>query len=518
MAITLPVISISSPTTEDTGDVRIRQVPRVPVDVFQEIVPHLQFKDRLNLSLISIDIYTALSPRRTHVAVSTIHQLASFAAYISGDAARAPALCSLHILMDYPLPSENPSALEDAQHNADLILGSAINLEELVCRGDAASDLVPKALTTSRRLSHLALQGLPSILAGKQPSKSFFPLTLRSIHVTRWYPHIIRSLPLAYILGLVCHLPALDTLTVEHHVFPMFMLEDDADSQRPGEESKAIPLPVLPSVRTLKLLGCSRRIVHPAFVPKLAQSLPNLATLHFDRTSLPGWSAEYAVDHLALTNIPCRPESRPVPWRARRLTYVLGDGADRIDFSIPHCRVDLSTVLCLSISAPIIAARIWDDLTANSWDTRLLELESTVANFSELVAPLIDRPATDSTADVPLTCISIATHELGIPWDSEGTWERVRSEFLQRASTYFPSLRYVALATPHWPAYIAPIPAYPGDDVPVWTWWRIHRVSEDAPVEIREIPVWEGRRVREFLRDADAEAVDDFDRTCLQSF
>ena len=117
------------------------------------------------------------------------------------------------------------------------------------------------------------------------------------------------------------------------------------------------PLPVLPSVRTLKLLGCPRGIVHPVFVQKLAQSLPNLATLHFDRTAPPGrQSPEFAVDHLVLTNLPYKLERNPVPWRARRLIYVLaGPNGDRDDFSIARCRIDLSPVLCLSISAPVIA-------------------------------------------------------------------------------------------------------------------------------------------------------------------
>ena len=131
-------------------------------------------------------------------------------------------------------------------------------------------------------------------------------------------------------------------------------------------------------------------------------------------------------------------------------------------------------------------------------------------------------PTIDSfKAGVPLRCISISTRELGpIPQDSpeeEQTrgWERARDDFLQRASAYFPSLRYLALATPN---RITTRTAYPGDDTPVWTWWGVHRDSAGDPVEIREIPVWEGRRVREFLREADAEAVEGLDRDACRSF
>ena len=66
-------------------------------------------------------------------------------------------------------------------------------------------------------------------------------------------------------------------------------------------------------------------------------------------------------------------------------------------------------------------------------------------------------------------------------------------------------------------ARIPQIVAYPGYDVHVCTWWQVHRDSVGALVQMREITVWEGRRVREFLRDTDAVALNDINRTC-QSF
>ena len=192
---------------------------------------------------------------------------------------------------------------------------------------------------------------------------------------------------------------------MEHHVFSLSMLHDDTDTQQHGEASKTTPLPVLPSVKTLKLLGCSRGIVHPVFVQKLAQSLPNLATLHFDRTALPGrQSPAFAVDHLVLTNLPYKLERNPVPWLARRLTYVLaGPNADHNYFSLARCRIDLSPMLCLSISAPVIAPRTWDDLLANKWEARLLELESSITSFSEVVAPLVRISLPDPLSILSLT-------------------------------------------------------------------------------------------------------------------
>ena len=112
----------------------------------------------------------------------------------------------------------------------------------------------------------------------------------------------------------------------------------------------------------------------------------------------------------------------------------------------------------------------------------------------------------EDLAETPLMCLSISMRELGVLCqDSQGTWEQAREEFLQCASTYFPSLRYLAVATPNQTSHIPPIVAYPGDDVHVWKWWSVHRDRIGALVQIRGIRVWKGRRMRE--RDADAGAI-----------
>ncbi|KAM5542491.1 hypothetical protein V8D89_003950 [Ganoderma adspersum] len=507
-------ISFSPRAAEDTGDVLVRQVPRVPVDVFQEIVSHLHFEDRLNISLLSKDLHAALPPRHTYLVLRATHQLASLAAYICGDSARASSLRSLHILINDILPSENPSELLAAQKDTLFILENANKLEELVCRGDAAGDLLPDSLIMCRRLLRLELKGISHIVTGEGPHSHIFPLSLRSFHFTCCDLPNLSPPSAVRILRLVSRLPSLDTIIVDSYLLSMFVLSD----HRPSSNQ--------PSVRTLQLVDSPRTRVHPAFVRTLSQrqSFPNLATLHFNRTYLPDATPGYSVGHLILTDTPDHLglENDPGLWKARRVTYVRGPDSQsgkhssRSGFSLSsHRWVNLSTVLCLSISAPVIAPCIWADLTAGAWDVRLLELESSAMSFVELVAPLINRPETDSigiAADVPLTCISIATRELGLPWDSEETWERTRRDVLQGASRRFSALRYVAVATPHRPPHIAPTPAYPGDGIPVWTWWRVHRDSVGAPVEIREIPVWEGRRVREFLRNADAQAMRDFDR------
>ncbi len=74
-----------------------------------------------------------------------------------------------------------------------------------------------------------------------------------------------------------------------------------------------------------------------------------------------------------------------------------------------------------------------------------------------------------------------------------------------------PSLRYVALAerdevSADWKE------DYSGEHAP-WRWWEVRRDGVEYPVKIKvlEIPSWQGERIRKYLRDADAEVMDEFD-------
>lgn len=102
-------------------------------------------------------------------------------------------------------------------------------------------------------------------------------------------------------------------------------------------------------------------------------------------------SREYSIDHLVLTDIPDELDDyyRPLPWKARRLTYTHEVRNDHNEFSIPRCQVDVGDVLCLTIRAHIIAEWIWADLIAHAPNVRLLELESSSTTFAELVAWLV---------------------------------------------------------------------------------------------------------------------------------
>ncbi|KAI1791063.1 hypothetical protein LXA43DRAFT_1143257 [Ganoderma leucocontextum] len=496
------IIPLSPPS------LRPRQIPSIPIDVLQEILLHLPFKDRLNVSVLSKTIYAVFPPRPTRVVVGSFTQLASLAAYISDDPTRISSLRSLHILI-YSKLSWETTSYEDTQENLFYTLENARNLEELVCRGAAASGLMPATLTMSRRLAHVELKGLPRILTGTEPSQHFFPPTLQSVHFTGRKCYSDESHHLDHMLRLVSHLPSLETFVVEDYTLSSY--RPGTTHQEHGAQSETGHNVILPSVQTLKFIGCSH--LHFKLVSEISRSFPNLTTLHFKEMCFPTPPPEYSVDHLVIQD--GFRGDRPVPWKIRRLTCTHEVRDHITEFSLPGCGVDISNVLCLTIKARIISPRIWIHLSTLARAARLVELESSSTTFAELVMWLIERPGLPVTpADVPLICISISTHDLEDPWHGpREKWEQKRNEVLQTASKHFLSLRYVAMATPKPPAHIAPTPAFPGDDTPVWTWWRVHRDSAGSLVEIREIPVWEGQRVREFLRNSDADALKNFDRT-----
>ena len=87
-----------------------------------------------------------------------------------------------------------------------------------------------------------------------------------------------------------------------------------------------------------------------------------------------------------------------------------------------------------------------------------------------------------------------------------------RCDFLRQAAVSFPKLRFVAFGTSksvfvEWNVDLA-------KDSSLWDWWEVIRnPSTGKVVEIREIPVWVGQLVREYLREADVQAVKAFDGT-----
>ena len=87
--------------------------------------------------------------------------------------------------------------------------------------------------------------------------------------------------------------------------------------------------------------------------------------------------------------------------------------------------------------------------------------------------------------------------------------EKVRETFLKTVSGSVHSLRYIALAE------VSEVALDWRED---YTrngthrrWWRIVRDDDGVPREVREIPEWEGERVRVYVENAKTEDIDRFD-------
>ena len=157
----------------------------------------------------------------------------------------------------------------------------------------------------------------------------------------------------------------------------------------------------------------------------------------------------------------------------------------------------------------------------------------------------------DAHYPIPLVCISIhapTANGLGtIPSQEEAV--QARDEFFTAAVKGMPTLRYIAYAESQPRGYFfeyvlneEEIDDESEDHVP-WRWWRIVRgrgrkpgsdsegESEnpeddeeddergdadgtDEVVEVRQIPTWEGERVRAFLKSVNLETAEAFDGKC----
>ena len=87
--------------------------------------------------------------------------------------------------------------------------------------------------------------------------------------------------------------------------------------------------------------------------------------------------------------------------------------------------------------------------------------------------------------------------------------EKVRETFLKTVSGSVHSLRYIALAE------VSEVALDWREDYTrngtYRRWWRIVRDDDGVPREVREIPEWEGERVRVYVENAKTEDIDCFD-------
>lgn len=129
----------------------------------------------------------------------------------------------------------------------------------------------------------------------------------------------------------------------------------------------------------------------------------------------------------------------------------------------------------------------------------LCKLDITILTFATGQSDILFEHAFFELKTLPLMFLCIAAPYTHDPSTSEDAEQEHCKRLLEHAVVALPRLRYLALGQ---------MPE--GRRVQTrWRWWRFIRDTER--IEVREVPAWEGQRVREYMRDADVASADAFD-------
>ncbi|KAI0696965.1 hypothetical protein C8T65DRAFT_743360 [Cerioporus squamosus] len=533
----IPVINLPDPkpavtARKDGGPA----VPTVPDDIVREVSTLLDFNDRLALSLISHHVHEVVQPRLEEVTIRNPKLLAQFHKWVfENPVVRATQLRVLRF--NTRLNSQSVRCCLE-------IIKKATKLEVLSCSSSLLEALPTPQLQAFTNLRHLQLRECtPNILNSLR-----LPTTLTRLHLS--HPPSDTVFIFCRILHSITHLQALTTLVLEGFTLPHPDEEEDydgeendsADEDEDAEEgsdededadgdvdgdadhggdddegdggilakrdkASSTTVPVLTSLHTLKLIETD-------LPPNVAwtTTLPALRTvslynsMHFD-------SNAYATKPLQHLIIGGSFGGDPVPWSINRLTCdpaIAFPGHDP-GLAILDDTCDCSELVALSLKLMNMSSSVWNAVTTSASDVRLLEIECQGVTLPEVIWLFYDLLRPDLLLDpVPLLCLSIVA-ALPILHQKPEEREQCQIQLLDRAFKALPSLRYLSLAEPPDDSQrMLPYKEeYAGNGAPP-RWWRVVRDEEGSPIEIKEIPGWEGERVRSYLRNADREAAEHF--------
>ncbi|KAL7282784.1 hypothetical protein ACG7TL_004260 [Trametes sanguinea] len=447
-------------------------------DVLREVVGFLSDSDHLRLALTAKLIYTAIPPRPTVVAL-----------------AKSSTVLSLH------------SALSGSSHTSPgLLRALGIHLP-------TSTDV--KAARPLLRDIFVQAQNLRSFLvthpSGRARGKVLFPYN--PSHNT----------------------PSLHTLTpstFKREWHPMeCMLEDDdeddedvddgddasddnhgdEDENNNSEDSKDSNHQKAPQsllhVRTLHALSTPLPTSFAAF----ANLFPKVDTMVLEDSDLPIEDEDnvdyksHSMRHVTLSAMAT--PSSSIPWNVDNLTL----STTTLDHNIFMDEIYVcfpEGLSGLSLRLPELTGEMWTVVVDNTSRLRRLELETYAEGIVYLLAMLADifDQAADDDYDSTIPQISmLSIAALGRHEPQQ--FDEVLTRFLGCLPTGLPTLRYLAIAAP--PKISMNISDNLAGERAPWRWWRIIRTEGEA--ETREIPAWEGERVRQFFREADEVQANSFE-------
>lgn len=129
----------------------------------------------------------------------------------------------------------------------------------------------------------------------------------------------------------------------------------------------------------------------------------------------------------------------------------------------------------------------------------LCKLDIIILTFTTGQSDILFEHAFFELKTLPLMFVCIAAPYMHDPSISDDAEQELCNRLLEHAVVALPRLRYLALGQMPERRRIRTR----------WRWWRFIRHIER--IEVREVPAWEGERVREYMRDADGASADAFD-------
>ncbi|KAI0684366.1 hypothetical protein C8Q76DRAFT_831516 [Earliella scabrosa] len=193
-----------------------------------------------------------------------------------------------------------------------------------------------------------------------------------------------------------------------------------------------------------------------------------------------------------------------LPWTIHAFTYTVGiDGEAAIPYAI-----NTFELMALRVRMGALACNVWERAMKATDSVRLIELECSGSELPDLICLLTNAFTGSPLVDLPILALTL----IGIksPSQSPEDAEACRQELFKRAFGYLPSLRWIALAEPQCKKLDPNLDDYAGDRAP-WRWWKVTRDDKGTPLEVTEVPGWEGERARAYLRAADKTAAEEFD-------
>ncbi|OSC97912.1 hypothetical protein PYCCODRAFT_1439730 [Trametes coccinea BRFM310] len=477
-------------------------------DVLREVVGFLSDSDHLRLALTAKLIYTAIPPRPTVVALAKSSTVLSLHSALSGSSHTSPGLLralGIHLPTSTDVKAARP-LLRD-------IFVQARNLRSLTLGAAEYADIeLRHSIQAFSSLTHLVVH--EGRCCSPTTPATTLPRSIRSLHLRS----SANGTPWRLLVRSLSGLPLLETLKLEQ-----CMLEDDDEDDEDVDDGDDASDDNHGDEDENNNSEDSKDSNHQ----KAPQSLLHVRTLHALSTPLPTSFAAFAnlfpkVDTMVLedSDLPIEDEDN-VDYKSHSLRHVtlsaMATPSSSIPWNVDNLTLSTTTLdhnifmdeiyVCfpeglsgLSLRLPELTGEMWTVVVDNTSRLRRLELETYAEGIVYLLAMLADifDQAADDDYDSTIPQISmLSIAALGRHEPQQ--FDEVLTRFLGCLPTGLPTLRYVAIAAP--PKISMNISDDLAGERAPWRWWRIIRTDGEA--ETREIPAWEGERVRQFFRGAD---------------